>query len=65
MTNDQTTTVRAADLAERIVQEISEADQNWHAIELCARELVEVLTRLAAGEPAPAHELTGRSGPQA
>jgi hypothetical protein len=48
VTSDQITTVRAADLAERIVEEISEADQDWHATELRARELVEVLARLAA-----------------
>jgi hypothetical protein len=48
VTSNQITTVRAADLAERIVQEISEADQDWHAIELRAQELVEVLGRLAA-----------------
>jgi hypothetical protein len=65
VTSDQRTTIRAADLAERIVEEISEADQDWHAIELRARELVEVLARLAAGGPVPAHELTGRAGPQA
>lgn len=48
MTTYRQTTVRAADLAEQIAQEISEADQDWHAIELRARELVEVLARLAA-----------------
>ena len=48
MTTHRQTTICAADLAERIVQEISEAGQDWHAIELRARELIEVLARLAA-----------------
>jgi hypothetical protein len=64
VTSDQSTTVRAADLAERIVEEVSEAGQDWHAIELRAQELVEVLARLAAGGSAPAHGVTGPSGPQ-
>jgi hypothetical protein len=45
---DEQTIIRAADLAEWIVDEISEADQDWRAIELRARELVELLERLAA-----------------
>jgi hypothetical protein len=36
-------TVCAADLAERIVDEISESDQDWRIIEQHARELVELL----------------------
>jgi hypothetical protein len=36
-------TVRAADLAERIVDEISQSDQNWVAIERHARSLVKLL----------------------
>ncbi len=34
-------TVRAADLAERIVDEISHSNQDWNAIERHARRLVE------------------------
>lgn len=49
-TGDEQTTIRAADLAEWIVDEISEADRNWHAIELRARELVELLTRQGAAQ---------------
>ena len=45
------TTARAADLAERLVDEISAAGQDWPAIELRARELVTVLAVLAAGAP--------------
>ncbi len=48
MTSDAQTTTRAADLAEWIVDQISEADQDWAAIELRARELVELLARLTA-----------------
>ena len=58
MSNAQTT-ARAADLAERIVDEISEADQDWAAVELHARELVEVVAELSSGAttgPAPAGE---------
>lgn len=47
MTNESQLTTRAADLAEWIVDEISEADQDWHAIEQSTRELVELLARLA------------------
>jgi hypothetical protein len=50
---DEQTTIRVTDLAERIVEEISEADQDWRAIELRARDLVELLARLAARQ-APA-----------
>lgn len=38
-------TVAATDLAERIVDEISESAQDWSAIERHARQLVEVLAR--------------------
>lgn len=51
---DEQSTIRAADLAEWIVDQISEADQDWRAIELRARELVELLARLAAARQAPA-----------
>ena len=40
-------TARAADLAERIVDEISQSDQDWSAIEGHARRLVELLARRA------------------
>ena len=54
MTSNQQITVRVADLAERIVDEISHASQDWRAIELEARELVELIARLAAGQAADA-----------
>ncbi len=47
--SDTQTTIRAADLAERIVDEISQADRDWPAIELCSHELVEVIAELASG----------------
>jgi len=54
LTDDEQTTIQAADLAEWIVDEISEADRDWHAIELRARELVELLARQAAAQDAAA-----------
>lgn len=48
LTSPDLTIVRAADLAERVVDEISEADQDWYVIEAHARELVELLARRAA-----------------
>jgi hypothetical protein len=50
-------TVRAADLAERIVDEISQSDQDWPAIERHARKLVELLAQRADGHAAPAGRL--------
>jgi hypothetical protein len=44
--NDTRAIIRAIDLAEWIVDEISEAERDWQAIELRARELLE----LAASE---------------
>ncbi len=49
-------TIRAADLAERIVDEISEADHDWASIELRARELVSLL---ASARALPAGDLLG------
>jgi hypothetical protein len=50
-------TVRAADLAERIVDEISQSNQDWSAIERHARKLVELLARRADGQATPAGRL--------
>jgi hypothetical protein len=47
-------TIRAADLAELIVDEISQSDQDWSAIELHARKLLELLARQAAPPRTPA-----------
>lgn len=43
MRSNEQVTVRAADLAERIVDEISQSDQNWGAIERHARTLAELV----------------------
>jgi hypothetical protein len=50
LTSDEQTTDLAADLAELIVDEVSEADQDWRAIELHAREFVALVARRAAGQ---------------
>ena len=54
MGNHEQMTVRAADLAERIVDEISQSDQNWSAIERHARALVELVARRADRRAKPA-----------
>ncbi len=46
MSNHEQMTVRATDLAERIVDEISHSNQDWRAIEWHARNLLELLARL-------------------
>lgn len=51
--HEQKMTVRAADLAERIVDEISQSDQNWRAIERHARRLVELLAWRADRQATP------------
>jgi hypothetical protein len=50
-------TVRAADLAERIVDEISQSDQDWSAIEQHARKLVELLAQRARRQATSAGRL--------
>jgi hypothetical protein len=47
MRSHEQMTVRAADLAEDIVDEISQSERDWGAIERHARALVELLARLA------------------
>jgi hypothetical protein len=47
MSNHDHMTVHAADLAEWIVDEISQSNQDWSAIELHARKLVELLAQRA------------------
>ncbi len=48
MRNREQMIAQAADLAERIVDEISQSDQDWSAIEGHARRLVELLAWHAA-----------------
>jgi hypothetical protein len=50
LTSDEQTTTQAVDLAEWIVDAISEANQDWRAIELRARELVELATQRTVGD---------------
>jgi hypothetical protein len=45
MSNADVTT-RAAELAELLLEEVSEADQNWHTIEWCAEELAELAAQV-------------------
>ncbi len=54
MRSQEQITVRAADLAEGIVDEISQSEQDWGAIERHARALVELLARRADGPRTPA-----------
>ena len=42
-------TTRAAELAALLLEEVSEADQNWHTIEWCARELTELAAQVLQG----------------
>ncbi len=41
-------TSRAANLAERILHEVSSAKQDWRVVAVCARELAELAKREAA-----------------
>lgn len=61
--NYEQTTIHAADLAELIVDEISAAGQDWRAIELHARELVEILARRASVQAAAHGGLHHRDPP--
>jgi hypothetical protein len=51
--SNENATVRAADLAERILDEVSEADQDWRTIERCARELHELAAQVAQRATGP------------
>jgi hypothetical protein len=42
----QDPTTQAAELAERILDEVSRADQDWHSIEHWARALAELAERV-------------------
>jgi hypothetical protein len=67
MINHAQLTIRAADIAERIVDEISQSEQDWLAIERHARSLVRLLAlgapRIAppAPEPSAARAAVGAS----
>jgi hypothetical protein len=52
--SDGDATARAAELAELIVDEVSEFDQNWHTIEWCAQELSELAAQVLQRATVPA-----------
>jgi hypothetical protein len=45
--SDEDATARAAGLAEWIIDEVSSADQDWCAVQRCARELAELAAQAA------------------
>jgi hypothetical protein len=47
-------TARAAELGELILDEVSDADQNWHTIEWCAQELSELAAQMIQRATVPA-----------
>jgi hypothetical protein len=51
------TPARAADLAERILDEVSAADQDWRLVERWARELAELAALAARSATGPEHPL--------
>lgn len=57
-TSDEQITTQAADLAEWIVDEISESDQDWRAVELRTRELLELVRRRAATQSVDARPIS-------
>ena len=52
--SDEDATARAAELAELILDEVSEADQNWRTIEWCAQELSELAAQVVQRATVPA-----------
>lgn len=51
--DDQDTTAWAAELAERLVDEVSSANQDWCAIYQCSRKLAELAARVTARSTGP------------
>ena len=60
MSNEDTTT-RAAELAELILDEVSDADQNWRTVEWCAQELSELASQMLQRATVPADCTPDRS----
>lgn len=58
-TNSDDATTQAAELAERILDAVSDAEQDWRLVERCARELAELAASVApratgsASRPSP------------
>ena len=52
--SNRDTTARAAELAELILDEVSDADQNWCTIEWCAQELSELAAQMLQRATLPA-----------
>jgi hypothetical protein len=52
--SNEDATARAAELAELILDEVSEADQNWRTIEWCAQELSELAAQVVQRATVPA-----------
>jgi hypothetical protein len=52
--SNEDVTARAAELGELILDEVSEADQNWHTIEWCAQELAELAAQVIQRATVPA-----------
>ena len=57
---NEDTTARAADLAELILDEVSDADQNWRTIEWCAQELSELASQVLQRATVPANSSPDR-----
>jgi hypothetical protein len=52
--SNEDATARAAELAELILDEVSEADQNWRTVEWCAQELAELAAQVVQRATVPA-----------
>ena len=52
--SNEDATARAAELAELILDEVSEADQNWPTIEWCAQALAELAAQVIQRATVPA-----------
>jgi hypothetical protein len=54
-------TARAAELAALILDEVSDADQNWCTVEWCAQELAELSAQVLQQATVPADSSPGCS----
>jgi hypothetical protein len=53
--SNEDATARAAELAELILDEVSDADQSWRTIEWCAQELSELAAQALQRATVPAN----------